>query len=213
MVRRNNMDKIQTLLELDKLDIVEEFINCMSWLSKHINDFTNESALDKSYSIWEKNMALRHWLRKNTLKNQYQLWIGKKIRASEKIPTKGSVVVFTKEKNAYTWSSSKRFASANSQSDNDKVKGGYLIRVYVTKDEVMFDLYGLSKLSINDDDVVKLIDGGVSEKKAKKIKEILDELAKNSFKEVVICTDVVNRGVVSALSVKNEEPVGNWRIR
>jgi hypothetical protein len=207
------MDKLAVLQELDKLDIVEEFINCAMWLSKYTKDFKNDNALNKAYGIWEKNMALRSWLRKNTLKSQYQLWIGKIVKPSQKIPTKGSTVVFSKEKNAYTWSSSKRYAVSNIQNNPSKSKGSYLIRVYTTKDEVIFDVYAFSKLQLSNDDVSKLIDNGMSSRKANLLKEVLDELSKDSFKEIVICNDVVNTGMISAVWDNTGNTEGNWRSR
>ena len=206
------MDKIAIIKELEEMDVVEEFISCSRWLSKYIKDFQNSSALDKAYGIWEKNMPLRSWLRKHILKSQYQLWIGKKVRRSQKVPPKGSVVVFTKEKNAYTWSSSKKYAVANA-TDSDMIKGSYLVRVYTTKDEVIFDLFGLSKLKLSDDDIVKLVEAGFTQTRAKLIKEVLDDLSQDSFKEIVICNDVVNRGVVSAVWDKEGDSDGNWRYR
>lgn len=206
------MDKIAVLQELNKYDVVEEFINSVLWISKYIKDFKNDNALDKAYGIWEKNMPLRSWLRKNTLKSQYQLWIGKDVKPSQKIPPKGATIVFTKEKNAYTWSSSKRYAISNIKK-SEKSKGSYLIRVYTTKDEVLFDIYGLSKLQLNDEEVNKLIDSGFSSKKAKLLKDVLDDLCKDAFKEIVICNDVVNTGVVSAVWDNTTKPEGNWRSR
>jgi hypothetical protein len=207
------MNKLDAIKELDSMDILEEFVNCCLWVSKYIKDFKHDTALDKAYSIWEKHIGLRHWLRKHTLKSQYQLWIGKKVRASQKIPPKGGVVVFTKEKNAYTWSSSKRYAVSNTQTDNDRIKGSYLVRVYTTKDEVIFDVFGLSKFKLEDEDVTELIAAGFSPKKAKMLKEVLDDLAKDAFKEIVICNDIVNRGVVSAVWGKEGNTEGNWRFR
>lgn len=210
--RKNNMDKIEIIKELDSMDVVEEFISCCKWLTKYVKDFKNMEALDKAYGIWEKNMPLRSWNRKNILKPQYQLWIGKKVRKSQSIPPKGSAVIFTKEKNAYTWSSSKKYAVANA-TNGDTHKGSYLVRVYTTKDEVIFDIYGLTKLKLSDEDIVKLVESGFTQKRATYIKEVLDELTQDAFKEIVICNDVVNRGMVSAVWGKDGNTDGNWRYR
>ena len=207
------MNKLEILKELESLDIVEEFFHCALWLSKYIKDFKNDKALEKAYGIWEKNMALRHWIRKNTLKPQYQLWIGKNVRASEDMPPKDSQVVFTKEKDAYTWSSSKRYAVSCTQTDNDKIKGSYLLKVFTSKDEVIFDLYSLSRLQFTDEELTQLVEAGFSQRTASLLKDTLEELSKDSFKEIIICTDVVNRGQVSAVLPKGGNIDGNWRFR
>jgi hypothetical protein len=110
-------------------------------------------------------------------------------------------------------SSSKKFAVSNTHSDNDKIKGSYLIRVYTTKDEVIFDIYGLAKLKLEESDVSQLIDAGISAKRVNHLKEMLEELSKDAFKEIVICNDVVNRWVVSAVMPKGGDADGNWRFR
>ena len=130
-------------------------------------------------------MPLRHWIRTNTLKSQYQLWIGKNVKASQKVPQKGNKVIFTKEKDAYTWSSSKRYAVSCIDNNNKRNKGSYLVKVYTTKDDVIFDVFGLSKLKINDEEKDQLIEAGMSIKKANLIKDILDEISQEAFKEIV----------------------------
>jgi hypothetical protein len=207
------MDKIKILTDLEKFDIKEEFISCFFWLKKYLKDFENTNALEKAYSIWEKNMALRHWIRTNTLKPQYQLWIGKNVKASQKIPKKGNKVVFTKEKDAYTWSSSKRYAVSCIDTNNKRNKGSYLVRVHTTKDDVIFDVFGLSKLRIDDSEKDQLIEAGFTQKQANLIKELLDDISQEAFKEIIICNDVVNQGIVSAVWDKDGNDEGNWRVR
>ena len=50
------MSKVDIIKELESLDVLEEFINCGYWISKYIKDFQNDAALNRAYSIWEKNM-------------------------------------------------------------------------------------------------------------------------------------------------------------
>lgn len=208
------MKKLDFFKELIDTDIFEEVYDVLVNLTKFIGDRENEKALEKAFSLWEKHEKVNKWFSSHFVKYDYTLWIGKRVFNYEDILEVNSKVIFKKEKDAYTWSSSKKYACVTSESDKENVKGGYLLNTTADTESVIFDIFELSKMKIDDTDHKHLLEYGFSSYKIEKLTEIFEVIDSHAFKELVICNDTINSGVVSANWKKTADKIkklGNWK--
>lgn len=209
------MKNIELFKELIDLDIFEEVYDILLNITKFIENRENEKALDKAFSLWEKHENVSKWFSSHFVRYNYKLWIGKKVFSYVDILDLNSKIIFKKDKDTYTWSSSKRYAMVTSESEKESVKGGYLIYTEANSDSVIFDIFELSKMAIKESDTTKLLEYGFSTYKIEKLTEVLEAINAHAFKEIIICDNTINSGTVTANWIKKDSKIktqGNWKL-